>query len=71
MELKPCPFCGSEVQLYISQDCDDIEQSADYCYVVGCDFTEGGCGASGGHRITEEAAIASWNSRASNKKKGE
>lgn len=71
MELKPCPFCGSEVQLYTSQDWDATEQSADDGYVVGCDFTEGGCGASGGHRLTEEAAIASWNTRASNQKKGE
>lgn len=66
--LKPCPFCGGtkividgckgleECKLF--EECDDEE-----FYAVVCDFTQGGCGASGGYRETKEQAITAWNKR--------
>ncbi len=56
MELKPCPFCGSEsVSIMYNHHGD---------YAVNCDATRGGCGATSGYAQMREAAVAAWNRRA-------
>lgn len=69
-ELKPCPFCKSSTAPKISS-CIDMEECANYeacesdgVFCVCCDWNNGGCGASGGFRFTEEEAIEAWNTRA-------
>lgn len=70
-KLKPCPFCGgtnlfvgtiADVEMQ-SEDHEDYEYNSEH-YVVVCDYTEGGCGAStGGGACCEEEAIEVWNRR--------
>lgn len=68
MELKQCPFCGKLVAEISNckelEECKNFEEcdSGEY-YCVVCDFNNGGCGASGGFRETEEQAIYVWNNR--------
>ena len=68
-KLKPCPFCGGE-KLIIT-DCRELEGCNDFeifehapRYAVCCDFTQGGCGAESGYRITKKEAIEAWDRRA-------
>lgn len=69
--VKPCPFCShaSAPQIVRSNDmhqyCQDWSDDSDNFYAVMCDASEGvGCGASGGFKHTEAAAIETWNRRA-------
>lgn len=61
--LKSCPFCGSitapEIEIPFEDNGDYLEQNR--CVV--CNFNNGGCGASGGVRDSEEKAVAAWNDR--------
>jgi hypothetical protein len=60
-KCKACPFCGNVTSLtVILNTCDD-----EYCksYAVLCDYTHGGCGATGGYRESDKEAIAVWNLR--------
>ncbi len=59
-KLKACPFCGNTNSLNIDVD-DDV-------FAVNCNWKEGGCGATGGYRYTEEEAIEVWNNRPVDKK---
>lgn len=63
-DLKPCPFCGSEPTLMVRKGKDGWRDR----YYVLCDYSDGGCGASGGwyHYATE--AIEVWNRRVSDGK---
>lgn len=73
-ELLSCPFCGKSVAVIMDDygEClerwgDEFDESGleatDYKAVV-CSFSDGGCGASGGWRKTEEEAVEAWNRRA-------
>lgn len=55
--LKPCPFCGSESAICIIKENDE--------YVVCCDYSQGGCGATAGYRESIKEAKAIWNTRTS------
>ena len=73
-ELLPCPFCGKDVAVIMDDysEClelwgDEFDESgleATDCKAVVCSFLDGGCGASGGWRKTEEEAVEAWNRRA-------
>ena len=54
-KLKPCPFCGKEVQTW------DIGKDFAIC----CNYCEGGGGAKSGYRPTAKEAIEAWNTRKS------
>lgn len=63
INLKPCPFCGSEsVILLTEKELEEDETKSDYMTVV-CDMHRGGCGAKSGFRQHGESAIAGWNKR--------
>lgn len=71
-ELSPCPFCGrtDTVAFTTAREMEDCKR-ADTCQLhdcesvtVVCDFTIGGCGASGRYARTEEEAAEAWNRRA-------
>lgn len=55
-ELKPCPFCGSEME--VKSKPDDYARGPGRLYVI-CD-----CGAMGAGGKTVGEAIAAWNRRA-------
>lgn len=72
--LKPCPHCGSTTApqaFWLSEtDGDDFDTSNEEDSIaVICDASSEsgigprGCGASGGYKATEAAAIAAWNCR--------
>ena len=60
MELKPCPFCGSEKVDFIlcaEQNYEDHEEGFIYCH---------GCGFSSDIYLCEETAAKYWNRRVDN-----
>ena len=73
-ELKPCPFCGRKNAATLSNctECSPCvdEPPCDGCnwkkYLIVCNVTLGGCGASSGLYDTEEKAIQAWNKRYGN-----
>lgn len=62
-ELKPCPFCGSISYLFIGTANDISGNDDEESIAVCCDFSKGGCGSSGGYRLSREKAIEAWNRR--------
>ena len=66
MNIKTCPFCGSNsVSCASDQELnfgEDTSQDSTFC--VNCDFQKGGCGATGPFRLTIDEAIEAWNRRA-------
>lgn len=69
---QPCSFCG-QIKSLIVGDHDRICGGIDpECvlegYAVCCDFSQGGCGATGGYRRTVAEAIKMWNRRATDEK---
>ena len=77
-QFAKCPFCGKSDTLTIGKASDAFSEP-DECgdpspymhtetYAVVCDASKpdgpGGCGASGGYKLTEDEAIAAWNRRA-------
>lgn len=56
-ELKPCPFCGAEVE--VKDDCDVYWIECD-CLSTSCC----GCSRAGMSGETKQQAIAAWNTRA-------
>ena len=78
IKLRPCPMCGKDVAEitnahnlencanFESEDCpcEHYEDTGECAYYsVVCDFTKGGCGCTGGFRITLEEAVKAWNRR--------
>lgn len=75
--LKHCPFCGKSESVTLTtaklmEDCIHFEDSECPCfkydepcgaYIVVCDYTQGGCGASCGYASSKEKAIRKWNMR--------
>lgn len=70
-KLESCPFCGgTKIWIGTIAECEmqdknhpDYEFNSQH-YVVVCDYSEGGCGAStGGSARTVEDAIKAWNRR--------
>lgn len=59
-EIKPCPFCGNK-----NVEIRDVwHERNNYSLAVNCNYTKGGCGATGGSRTSEAEAIEAWNRRA-------
>ena len=58
--LKPCPFCGGTNPVGMIRKSDGWSE----WFLVLCDCGDGGCGANGGWRQTENAAAEAWNRRA-------
>ena len=56
IELKPCPFCGSENVRVVSQTLEAYFLG----YIVHCD----GCGVETKHFFDEQKAAEAWNRRA-------
>lgn len=56
-----CPHCSSNTapRITIIEGKDGFRNR----YAVLCDYENGGCGAEGGYRHSEEEAIAVWNER--------
>ena len=72
IELHKCPFCGKITPVKVAtaaemgdckhaEDCNELECTS-YCVV--CDYTDGGCGASGRYARSPEEAAEAWNRRA-------
>lgn len=61
-ELIPCPFCGNK-NLEVTRKSEGFHYELGTGYIVRCNFLNGGCGANGGARATEELAIEAWNCR--------
>ena len=59
-EVKKCPFCAFQSPFVTSSIRAGIRPDG---FVVICDFEEGGCGASGGVRNSEDEAVDAWNQR--------
>lgn len=59
-ELKPCPFCNGIKLDIIDGECEGFGGIGK---AVVCNYNQGGCGATGGFRPTEEEAIEVWNRR--------
>lgn len=72
INLKPCPFCGSEAapEIFTLAEiaCLDEDEATEFelsHFSVVCNYSRGGCGAStGGICETEEEAAERWNQRA-------
>lgn len=64
--MKPCPCCGQQesVKIMKASEEESFDASNDDSYAIICDFTDGGCGCCGGHRLTLDEAIEVWNRRA-------
>lgn len=60
--VKPCPFCGKSVSTIDNTNGD---------FAVVCDWGKDGCGAVGGYRGSQRAAIEAWNRRAKEKEPAE
>ncbi len=61
-ELKPCPFCGGEAKLAISNQC----MAKAYCVVC----KDSHCRGSGRKLVRDiETAINAWNRRADNEQR--
>jgi len=58
MNLKACPFCGSN-------SAPMIDQYDELNFGVVCSLFESGCGAHSVYRRTEEEAADAWNRRES------
>lgn len=71
--LSACPFCGKSgaARIVLASEMYPDEENYQHSesYAVMCDASSpngpGGCGASGGFKQTEEAAIEAWQARAS------
>lgn len=64
-KIAVCPFCGqavARVVTYSELTYNEIDDDNSYC--VCCIYPDGGCGACGGVRSSEEEAIRVWNQRA-------
>lgn len=59
MELKPCPFCGSDAEAFHYYGTAYMDES----WHIECIAASCGCGTC--HHVTEAEAIATWNTRAS------
>lgn len=63
MKLKPCPFCGGNSVLVLTEkELEEDQTKSDYVTVV-CDILNGGCGAKSGFRQQREDAVDAWNRR--------
>lgn len=58
-QLKPCPFCGEEAQIFTD---DEMGYLGNAQYLVRC----GNCLCGTGHYNNPEYAIEAWNKRANN-----
>lgn len=70
-KIAVCPFCGqavARVVTYSELTYNEIDDDNSYC--VCCIYPDGGCGACGGFRDSEEEAIRVWNQRANDFGKG-
>ena len=61
-ELKPCPFCGDEL-VKVKFDEDEQHYLGDGDCFIECQ----NCNSKSGHYHFEEAAIATWNERVTEK----
>ena len=63
MEPKKCPHCQKE-NLVVETEA-EIEnyrnEASDSDFAVICNYKTGGCGATGGFRVSQEDAILAWN----------
>lgn len=67
-ELKPCPFCGGEAELFSYEDEQVIYDSTTLGYVDTEYFTKYGCGCTLcgciiAEMMSEERAVEAWNRR--------
>ena len=68
-ELKPCPFCGGEAEVYDYEASQDIYDGQTLGYLDTEYYTAYGCGCAMygciiGEKKSEEDAIEAWNRRA-------
>ncbi len=59
-ELKPCPFCGGEAELYITKHIPSGFEYTPRCKNKSC------CGRQTKKYLVKETAVAMWNRRADN-----
>lgn len=57
--LKPCPFCGAGIKVFVFEDMFVFEDTAVGKFNACC----AGCGAEGAYGKTRQLAIAAWNRR--------
>lgn len=58
-ELKPCPFCGGEVEKpYYCNSLDSYERTGKSCFIIACHSCRVGIA-----KRTEKEAIEAWNRR--------
>lgn len=64
LQLSACPHCGATTDAGVVHLADGEHQYEDATFVV-CDFTLGGCGASGPYKCEgPDQAAEAWNRRA-------